>query len=51
MASSEFITEWNTLVPQQHHLLITSEATVTESNSHHGIFSFIFNINNIILKY
>ena len=33
MASSEFIQEWTTLVPQQQCLLVRSEVTVTESRS------------------
>ena len=33
MASSEFSTDWTTLVPQQQCLLVRSEVTVTESRS------------------
>ena len=51
MAFSEFSTEWTTLIPQEQCFVITSEATVTESNSHQGMLCFIFNTNNNILKY
>ena len=50
MASSEFTKEWNKSIPQQH-VVITSEVTVTESNSQQGMLSLVFNINNNILKY
>ena len=51
MASSEFTTEWNTLVPQQQCFVITSETTETESISHQGTLSLIFDTNNDTLKY